>query len=337
MIDATSALGSELPNDKGQFSIQQVSRLLGVPAPTLRSWERRYEIPVVDRSVGGHRRYSPLDVRMLRRMRDAIAQGQSAADAAVQVKAAGLSSLEPRIRQFVDAAHRLDADDIVAVLDLARYQIGLDRSVDEVVFPAMQQIGHDWHIGRCDTVHEHLATGTTRRWLSEVGLATNDALPDAPLGQPPILLACGPRDHHTLGLECLGALLRSRGWDCLALETSLSVRSLQRAIFDSEPAAVVLVSHLSVARRAAIEALKMVAAAAGIRVFYAGNAFLSRQARQGVPGVYLGENLSRAADLVISTVTSSASSSSERGPLADSSLGPSGSDPVNELELGEIG
>ena len=46
------------PEEAGaELSIQQASETLSVPAPTIRSWERRYGVPVADRSSGGHRRY----------------------------------------------------------------------------------------------------------------------------------------------------------------------------------------------------------------------------------------------------------------------------------------
>jgi DNA-binding transcriptional MerR regulator len=51
------------------LSIQTVSERLGVPAPTLRSWERRYGVPDTPRSPGGHRRYSAEALNQLRRMR----------------------------------------------------------------------------------------------------------------------------------------------------------------------------------------------------------------------------------------------------------------------------
>ena len=66
--------------------------------------------------------------------------------------------------------------------------------------------------------------------------------------------------------------------------------------------AVVLVSHLSMARRSSVESLRGAGGRARI-LFYAGNAFLTRQARQGVPGTYLGTNLSRAADLISAFIT----------------------------------
>jgi hypothetical protein len=80
------------------------------------------------------------------------------------------------------------------------------------------------------------------------------------------------------------------------------VDSLRLAVHESEGVAVVLVSHLSMSRRSSIEALRSVQRSR-TRLFYAGNAFLTRQARYGVPGTYLGTNLARAADLISAYVT----------------------------------
>ena len=55
------------------YTIGHVSRLTGVPAATLRSWERRYGLPTTLRSLGGHRRYTFAALNQLRLMRDEIA------------------------------------------------------------------------------------------------------------------------------------------------------------------------------------------------------------------------------------------------------------------------
>jgi DNA-binding transcriptional MerR regulator len=278
------------------LTIQQASRLLEVPAPTIRSWERRYGIPQANRSHGGHRRYTAQQVRLLRRMRDAIAQGQPAMSAAALVRGES-SSCEPVIEAFLQAAQRLDPAGVRRVLDSSRDRLGLGRTVDEVLFPAMQQIGRDWQVGRCDVAHEHLATESARAWLAQLAVQPAD-----PRADEMVLLACGPRDYHTLGIEAMAALLRQRGRDCRVLGACTPVESLFIAIRDLAPAAVVLVSHMAVARRSAIEALR--AARRGpAHLFYAGNAFSSRQARNAVPGTYLGNSLREAAELVTGTVS----------------------------------
>jgi methanogenic corrinoid protein MtbC1 len=145
--------------------------------------------------------------------------------------------------------------------------------------------------------HEHLATDSARGWLAQW---TADRAAVAADGQL-VLLACGPRDYHTLGLDALAALLRQRGRDCRVLGACTPAASLGKAIDELNPAAVVLVSHMSVARRSAIEALRT-ARRSRAHLFYAGNAFASRQARNAVPGTHLGNSLRVAANVVSGTL-----------------------------------
>src|SRR5664280_2026145 len=66
--------------------IKDVAQILGVPMPTLRSWELRYGVPALSRGPGQHRRYLPEEVNALRLMRDEIARGQQAGVAALSVR-----------------------------------------------------------------------------------------------------------------------------------------------------------------------------------------------------------------------------------------------------------
>lgn len=50
------------------FSVSEISSILGVSVPTLRSWERRYGWPRPDRTNGGHRRYSRQELDDLKRI-----------------------------------------------------------------------------------------------------------------------------------------------------------------------------------------------------------------------------------------------------------------------------
>ena len=57
------------------MSIGGVAALTGVPAETLRTWERRYGFPAPERSEGGHRLYSSGTVSRLRQAVRAIDMG----------------------------------------------------------------------------------------------------------------------------------------------------------------------------------------------------------------------------------------------------------------------
>src|SRR5690242_8138165 len=60
--------------------------MTGVPAATLRAWERRYGVPEPSRSRAAYRLYGDLDVDAVRRMRDLCEQGIPASEAARRVK-----------------------------------------------------------------------------------------------------------------------------------------------------------------------------------------------------------------------------------------------------------
>ena len=98
-------------------------------------------------------------------------------------------------------------------------------------------------------------------------------------------------------------MLRQRGWDCRMLGARTPGESLGRAVQETDAVAVVLVSHVTPGRQAAIDALRSVEIRR-IHLFYAGGAFSSHQSRSGVPGHYLGTNLSRAVDFISATIDS---------------------------------
>jgi len=63
------------------YSISAVSRMIGVPVATIRTWEDRYGLVIPDRSASGHRLYRRDQVGQLRFVRTCMAEGASAADA----------------------------------------------------------------------------------------------------------------------------------------------------------------------------------------------------------------------------------------------------------------
>jgi DNA-binding transcriptional MerR regulator len=284
----------DTPRDQDGLSIHAVSERLGVPAPTLRSWERRYGVPITPRSAGGHRRYSADALHQLRLMRDEVALGRRAADAARAVRA----MLDPehdaatRIAEFLAASTAMDPEALRDVLDRTRDDVGLAATLDGVLMPAMRQIGTWWQTGRCDIGLEHLTTEVVRGWISRVG-----AFAPPPERGRPILLACGPRDQHTLGLEALAALLAEQRRPSRVLGARTPQATLVTAVAATGATTLVLVSHLPTHRRVSVEALQAVAETR-CRIFYAGNAFLFPAARKGVPGTYLGETLAGAAALL---------------------------------------
>jgi MerR family transcriptional regulator, light-induced transcriptional regulator len=284
---------STAPDFEG-VPIAEASRQLGIPMPTLRSWERRYAMPATVRGLGKHRRYTEQELQGLRLMRDEIARGKRAGLAAQSVRELmGLTGdAADFITAILSAAERHDPMSVRDQLAKAHATLGLAACLDEVLLPAMQQVGLWWETGRCDIDTEHLSTEAARGWLESL----NDFAPP-PSRPTTIVLACGPTDLHTVGLEALAVLLRYRQWPCRMLGARTSVPALTAAVAASGAGAVVVVSHLNNGRKRAIQAVHA-ANNLGVEVFYAGNAFNSARSRRNLPGTYLGSRLDGACELI---------------------------------------
>ena len=290
----TSTSGHGPPRDPRGLSIKEVARILGVPMPTLRSWELRYGIPALSRGLGQHRRYRPEELNALRLMRDEIARGQQAGLAAQSVRSllGGQGPAQELIYHILAAAERMDPASISARLDESAETLGLAGSIDDVLLPSMRQIGVWWSVSHCDVVQERMATEAVRSWLDRRG-----AFAPAPTRPLPILLACGPSDLHTIGLESTAVLLRYRGWPCRVLGARTSTITLTTAARVTPVAGVVVASQMATARQRAVESIRSVDDL-GVAVFYAGNAFRTPRGRRGVPGRYLGVRIEAACELL---------------------------------------
>lgn len=196
------------------------------------------------------------------------------------------------VRAVLDASIQLDSAGIFRALRGAADAIGVADCIDDVVLPAMRQIGVWWADGNYTIEQELMTTETVRAWLDD--LSTRVPVPSH---QEPIFLASGPRDRHILATEALALLLRTQGWHCRVLGARISAGSMMFAVSATPPAAAVVTSHLADHRGHALLTITALHNA-GVTVFYAGNAFSTIDSRHGIPGTYLGDNIGDACSLI---------------------------------------
>jgi methanogenic corrinoid protein MtbC1 len=273
------------------MSISAVSVMLDIPVPTIRSWELRYGVPTPARTGGKHRRYSMAEILELRTLRDEIAKGSRAADAARKIKNLALAE-QPGgdlVAAILEAALSFDSETVRAVLDDAHDRLGVEQVVQHVALPVLRDIGTLWEAGKCDVANEHLASQEIRSWMN-----AKLARARAKTTRGPLILATGPKDQHTLGLEGFYLILTHRGWSCRVLGGQTPTESLVKIVEDTKPLAIILSSHMNSSRRDAAASIRAVAHLAP--TFYAGNAFGSLKNRDGLAATYLAEDLPAAAD-----------------------------------------
>jgi DNA-binding transcriptional MerR regulator len=193
----------------GPFRINAAAELCGVPAATLRAWERRYGIPVPRRTASAYRLYTLEDVELIRRMRDLVDEGVSPAEAArvvlgspapVADEHVPIDGLELAQGRILAATQRWDAPAID--LELTRLSMLLDAQTlyERVVSPVLTEVGSRWERGELSVGQEHLLS-------DRLELAVRASLRAVERAEGPVvLLACVDSEQHVLGL--LGAALR---------------------------------------------------------------------------------------------------------------------------------
>lgn len=203
------------------------------------------------------------------------------------------------VQRILGASRQYDPLAVRTALDEADATLGLARCVDEVLMPVMRQVGIWWAEGLCEIDQERMTTEAVRAWLEY-----RVAFAPAPTTNHPILLACGPRDRHTIGLEALAVMLRFQSWPCRVLGSRISTSTLITAATATDAVAVIVVSHFATGWNHAVASIRAVADS-GIQVFYAGHTFFPGDSREDLPGLYLGSKMEDACELVVATLSRS--------------------------------
>jgi DNA-binding transcriptional MerR regulator len=226
----------------GLLRIGELCRRAGVSPELLRAWERRYGLVRPTRSSGGLRLYSPEDVERVRRMRQHLADGLAAAEAAAlasrpqddEAPAAAALPVTAARNELAAALDRFDEPRAQAILDGLLALTTVDTLLSEVVLPSLHELGERWQRGEASVAQEHFASGVLRGRL--LGLARGWGLG---LG-PTAVLACLPGEQHDLGLIAFGLALRARGWRIVSLGSDAPLDTIETVTRELQPRLVVL-------------------------------------------------------------------------------------------------
>jgi MerR family transcriptional regulator, light-induced transcriptional regulator len=228
-------------SEDARLRIGELSRRVGVSPELLRAWETRYGLVHPERTAGGLRLFSEDDERRVLLMRQNIAAGLSASEAARLAKrhdgqgapdeATSLAEIENALEHALDT---LDEPTAQVALDRLFRHSELQAALAEVVLPFLYRLGERWATGARSVADEHFASNViggrlralTRDWGKGVG--------------PRAILACPPGEQHDLGLLCFGLALREHGWRIIYLGAETPLGDINEAVGEHAPAIVVL-------------------------------------------------------------------------------------------------
>lgn len=238
------------------YAIGVTSRLSGVPAETIRIWERRYGLPCPERSAGGHRLYSDGDVELLRAIKHLVDQGvrpgslHGMSQDEILRLAFGAAKAEPPrededlefdalIAEAIGLARDLDAEHLAELLGRPLLHRHAHAVVLRFYLPLLHEVGELWHAGELSVASEHLVEKLVSGRIHTVLANRSSAPADAPVA----VCACVAGERHEVGLLAATVLLHDVGLRVVYLGADLPARDLVEAARQTRPRLVVLATY----------------------------------------------------------------------------------------------
>lgn len=247
------------------YTVKHAAALTGVPAGTLRMWERRYGVVAPVRTEGGYRLYDDAAIARLTAMHALVTAGWSPRRAALQVSSGTtlgptgpleVTSGSPEPGRADDAAEPdagpdpdahpdagllvrlagdLDATTLNRELDRVFADADLERVLESWLMPALRRLGAAWHAGAVSVAGEHfVSAGLQRRLAASLDAASVQA------GAARVLVGLPRGARHELGVLSFAVLLARAGADVLYVGADLPPDSWVVAVVAREPDAVVI-------------------------------------------------------------------------------------------------
>ena len=308
-----------MANTTPAFNLKVVLKETGIAADTLRAWERRYGLPMPQRSAGGHRLYSQRDIEtikwLIKRQEDGlsisravdlwneqIASGTDPLADLVQMAAVSTvpvqykspdTTLDSFRTDWIEACLSFSESTAEQVLNQAFSMFPVEAVCLEVLQRGMSEIGERWYQNRASVQQEHFASALAMRRLDALLSAS-----PAPTREQSVILGCPPDEWHTLTPLLLALLLRRRGLNVIYLGANVPAEQFSTTVKNIGANLVVLVAQQLITA-ATLQQTALALSRQAIPVAFGGRIF---NMHPGMPtsisGYYLGQHLIAALDQI---------------------------------------
>lgn len=298
-------------SDVPTFNMKVVVQETGLTPDTLRAWERRYGMPVPERTEGGHRLYSQHQIDALKwliarqdeglsisRAVDLWRQIEAEGDDPLVVKGGAITQDKPAVTKisgeriadvreaWINACLNFDEYNAQYILSQAFAIFPIETVCFELLQKALAQIGEGWFKGNISVQQEHFASALALRQV-EALLA---ALPPAK-GNSRMVVGCAPKELHTFSALLLTFMFRQRDWNVVYLGADVPVERLEASVDKIKPQIVILVAHTLYSAGNMVPAADLLQQKQ-IPLAFGGSVFtFIEETRTRLPGYFLGTEL----------------------------------------------
>ena len=197
---------------KKEFSINVISNACGVKPHTIRTWEKRYQVFTPERSEGGQRLYSEVDLTKAKLIVSLIEQGHTISSLArhslqelrsLLVVKNGEVSESDKMRTYVETKKlvqhlaKFNIDQVASGMQYLRLSLGVKEFIFKIVLPVIHEIEKLALKGIYSVTQEHIISTIVRDQLGQINLANEGpkherfalATPEGNIHELPIMIA----------------------------------------------------------------------------------------------------------------------------------------------------
>jgi MerR family transcriptional regulator, light-induced transcriptional regulator len=299
------------------FNLKVVLKETGIAADTLRAWERRYGLPMPQRSAGGHRLYSQRDIEtikwLMKRQEDGlsisravdlwneqIASGTDPLADLVQTAPASTTpvpytspdtTLATLRAQWIEACLNFSESSAEQTLNQAFSMFPVEAVCLDLLQKGMSEIGARWYENRASVQQEHFASALAMRRLDALLSAS-----PTPTRNQIVLVGCPPDEWHTFTPLLLALLLRRRGLNVIYLGANVPAEQFSATVKDIKANLVVLIAQQLITA-ATLQQTALSLSSQDIPVAFGGRIFnMHAGMPANVGGIHLGHDLPSALD-----------------------------------------
>jgi MerR family transcriptional regulator, light-induced transcriptional regulator len=216
-----------------RYSINDLEKITGIKAHTIRIWEKRYNVVNPQRTDTNIRFYDENDLKKLLNISTLNKHGfkiseiikmdkEKLCDKIIEVSNTS-NHFESHLNNLVVSMIELDEDKFEKVLSTAIIKLGFEKTITNIIYAFLEKVGILWQIGTINPAQEHFISNLIRHKL----IIAIDGQQNPPKPHAKTFVLYLPENElHEMGLLFYTYLLKKSGHRVIYLGQSVPLRDL---------------------------------------------------------------------------------------------------------------
>ncbi len=220
-----------------RYSINDLEKITGIKAHTIRIWEKRYNVVDPERTDTNIRFYNDEDLKKLLNISTLNKHGFKISEIVkmgtdrlcekiVEISNAS-TDYDSYINNLVVSMIELDEDKFEKVLSSAIIKMGFEKTITHIIYTFLNKVGILWQVGTINPAQEHFITNLIRqKVIIAIDGQDHSPRPDAKT----FLLFLPENELHELGLLFYTYIIKKSGHKVIYLGQSVPLKDVLEVI-----------------------------------------------------------------------------------------------------------